>query len=729
VSTLPPSLPHHHHNCSLSGLLLHVPSTVLSHVDFADAVALRATCRAGRAGVAAVDWSDRMRDAAAVRDVARWCACFPSMTAAKLHQSATDDDLIALARGCPRLTNLTVSACLRFTDAGLRAFGGRLRRLEARACRQSTFTDAGLSCLTGLTHLDVTDCCQRSITGVGIQALSAHLTELKIAGCVQRSITDAAVSACTRLTALDISDCAHLTDAAFAGLSNLVHVSIRNCPLLSDRTVRHLARCPLEALLMDGCTGISGAGLRWLSSGRLQTLSMSGCSQLGDDALAAVGGTLRHLYACQCPLVTDAGLAHLAKVEVLDVSDNCGGGITDVGLKHLPARTLESLDISGCHQVWVTDAGLSHLVNVRALSIARCGQPGMTGKFLANMPRLQTLDASSCTHLHPANLRHAVTLRNLDVSNCRLMDDVGLAPLTKLEQLDVSGCTSTGLTDVSLAGKPLLHTLNMAACGQATLTDAAFEGLHALRSLSISRCEQFSSDIFRHMPQLLTLHVGNCRQAAMCDAGFKHIPALTTLHVCGCTQSTLTDAVFASLPALRKVCMSNCAQMTDGALHHLRRVTWLSISGCRRITDAGLAELTGIGSLFMSSCCQAGITDAGVACVAGRASCLHMDGCHQLTDAALAPALPMGAVVPHTAPQAPPPLVVPVAHVAADGNRRVLGSAAAVDTLPVTSPLSPWWQRPALVELNVRGCRGFSRPMLQGLLGGGISVQHDGWGR
>ena len=70
---------------------------------------------------------------------------------------------------------------------------------------------------------------------------------------------------------------------------------------------------------------------------------------------------LKSLYLSMCDRITDAGLAHLARLTGLTSLDlSYCSHITDAGLAHLARLTgLTSLDLTGCKRI--TDAGLAHI--------------------------------------------------------------------------------------------------------------------------------------------------------------------------------------------------------------------------------------------------------------------------------------------------------------------------------------------------------------------------------
>ena len=120
--------------------------------------------------------------------------------------------------------------------------------------------------------------------------------------------------------------------------------------------------------------------------------------------------------------MTDAGLAHLAKLERLQTVGLASTKIGNAGLARLASRTaLQEIDLSGTH---VDDAGLVHLVKLtglRALGLARTrvGNAGVA-RLVAHRG-LQKLDLSGTrvTDACLARLAKLKQLRELDLTSTR----------------------------------------------------------------------------------------------------------------------------------------------------------------------------------------------------------------------------------------------------------------------------------------------------------------------
>ena len=197
----------------------------------------------------------------------------PLLPWAKRLRFVEDADLVCLAKGCPRLSTLT-GPCGSFGDDALRAFGAmcsQLRVLSLAPCPSVSATDQGLVALAAgcprLEELDVTGgrargSCGSTVTDEGLQALARgcrsleHLNAWCYALVTDRSV-DALVSCCPDLEDLNLSEC-RLTDAALATLARraspkLHSLNVSGCTQLSQGAIDALVvSCPQLVDLGDG---------------------------------------------------------------------------------------------------------------------------------------------------------------------------------------------------------------------------------------------------------------------------------------------------------------------------------------------------------------------------------------------------------------------------------------------------------------------------------------------
>ena len=156
----------------------------------------------------------------------------------------------------------------------------------------------------------------------------------------------------------------------------------------------------------------SDAALQQLAGVRV--LSLRGCCQLTDAALAPLAPALRDLDVSYCTQLTDAALAPLSGLCVLAV----GGctGVTDAALARL-APQLRALDIAHCPQL--TGAAFAGALRLERLRMRGCSQSSIGDAHFAGLQGLAELDMSRCTQatLTPALFEALTGLRVL-IADC-----------------------------------------------------------------------------------------------------------------------------------------------------------------------------------------------------------------------------------------------------------------------------------------------------------------------
>lgn len=174
----------------------------------------------------------------------------------------TDRSLLALAKGCPKLTKLVISGC-------------------------TTFTDSSLVYITGMRHLNLCGCYQ-AVTDVALQAIARNCPELQvlnIAWCNKVSdvgVTSIAVS-CPDLRTLDLCDCVLVTDESVVALANgcrrLKSLDLYYCQNITDRAMYSLAK---SSYMEEG----------------LSNLNIGQCTKLTAPAVQAVCNSCPMLHTC-----------------------------------------------------------------------------------------------------------------------------------------------------------------------------------------------------------------------------------------------------------------------------------------------------------------------------------------------------------------------------------------------------------------------------------------------
>ena len=210
--------------------------------------------------------------------------------------TVTDQQLGSLGRlaGSTNLDSLTLSGCIRLSDAGLRQLSG-LVRLQSLSLDETRVTDDGLAVLDSFPNLK----------------------ELNLGKCPQISDRGLAhVAARTSLQKLFLAECAGITDAGFARLKPLAGLCVLDASSTSitDAGLAHLEKLSgLRKLILGGCQRITDAGVVHLS-GLVQlgflTLDGTAITDTGVRQLVKLTG-LQGLDVRRCRGVTSAGVAAL----------------------------------------------------------------------------------------------------------------------------------------------------------------------------------------------------------------------------------------------------------------------------------------------------------------------------------------------------------------------------------------------------------------------------------
>lgn len=162
-------------------------------------------------------------------------------------------------------------------------------------------------------------------------------------------------------------------------------------PKITDDGLTHLAERQRLRRLTLLCPKISSQGLQNLNIAKMldmRDLRLSG-SKVGDEGLALLKG--------------------LHELRALDVED-CP--VTDAGLKHVPATSLERLNIA---RTRVTIASIDHLATLPQLYDISLGGPAVTDEWLKRLPpsiQNLTLVDSKVTN---TGLQHLKSLKSLSM--------------------------------------------------------------------------------------------------------------------------------------------------------------------------------------------------------------------------------------------------------------------------------------------------------------------------
>ena len=206
--------------------------------------------------------------------------------------------------------------------------------------------------------------------------------------CRMRDATDAALSALAHIQHLDIAGSPAVTDAGFAHFINVVTLNMSRCRqrAITDAAFVNLRR--LRSLDMTGCNQISITDGAFAHLRDVHTLNMSGADQvtITDEAFAHLRG-VRKLNVSDCQ-ITDRAFEHLQHVQALDISGCLD--VTDAAFVHL--RNIQRLDMRYCCQETITDTAFAHVApTLRMLVLFMSRLPNVTGAGFAQLTRAQII--------------------------------------------------------------------------------------------------------------------------------------------------------------------------------------------------------------------------------------------------------------------------------------------------------------------------------------------------
>ncbi|XP_030454925.1 F-box/LRR-repeat protein 12-like [Syzygium oleosum] len=263
----------------------------------------------------------------------------------------------------------------------------------------------------------------------------------------------------------------------------------------------------------------------------LQSLSLSGCTELPDSGLAPLrsyGSNIRSLYLDCCFGITDHGVSAIAAgCRSLTVISLYRCNITDVGLETLASgcSDLQKVNLTYCSLI--SDCGLRALSqgchNLRAIKIAHCRD--VTGVGIRGCsPTLIYVDAESCK-LDTEGITGIVSGGGLEYLNIGSVGwwlgpdsfvAIGSGFAQRLKILNLRLCRSIG--DESAAaiarGCPLLQEWNLALCHGIKTPGWQAIGLHCnnLEKLHVNRCRNLCDPgleaLRRGCKKLTVLYIG-----------------------------------------------------------------------------------------------------------------------------------------------------------------------------------------------------------------------------
>lgn len=452
---------------------------------------------------------------------------------------ADDQCLRALARRCKLLASVSLHRCRRVTDYGVAAFPDAsvkpaLTRLDISYCTK--VTDVGvLALFARASRLRVLLAAGLPLLeGVNLQGLprtSNSLETLDLSGCSRLSASAIShlvrVYANARLTDLNLSGCAQISDDVLVALGrccpSLLELRLASCPLVSDAGVQRLVEfVPLESEDTADFVENESAATRCV---KLRSLELSGCFQLTDVALAAIGRQCADLQV----LLLD-GVRRLSGVGLRAVVEHCA---------HLQTLSWSGVLVRSSKSPALADRGDSAVCS-DFFSIPRLDRAALSAA--ASAARLKTL--------HVGNAKCDVD------ALCLLLARVGV----HLRDLDVTSIATDALCESIGTSCTKLRVLRLSRSRY--FSERSFlcvaRGCTELRALDLESCEQIRDAsvvaLSEHCAQLEKLVLANDWQVTDRAIALlsERCPRLLTLNVRHCPEVTLRAL---QLLALRNSCV------------------------------------------------------------------------------------------------------------------------------------------------------------------------------
>lgn len=327
--------------------------------------------------------------------------------------------------------------------------------------------------------------------------------------------------------------------------------------------------------------------------------------------------------------ITDAGLAHLAKVKGLKFVRllQCWE-ITDDGLGHLRRiPELNKLQIYNCPKL--TEAGLANLAGhptLQTLGIGLCAQfkdSWLTG--LKDLPALKVVQFRHLDALDDAafsSLAALKDLRSLTISNCKNVTGRGLQKIngSELRALELWSLPLAEDGLEALRSMKNLRYLDLYGCELDKVDATPLAELRQLQFLKLTRTNANDKTLsqLEKLTNLTGLLLYDCKDIT--DAGMAYLKDLENLEKLQLPTSygdkKITEAGvlnLAKMTAMRDLTVPSSA-WTDKSLSAIKGMTQLrklAVGG--EVTDEGLAVLANMSELTELKLSTAKITDDGLA--------------------------------------------------------------------------------------------------------------------
>ncbi|XP_064614450.1 uncharacterized protein LOC135478110 [Liolophura sinensis] len=325
----------------------------------------------------------------------------------------------------------------------------------------------------------------------------------------------------TNLVHLSLRDCPLITDSGLQHISGLQRLKVLNlsyCRLLTNKCLSTVAELPaLTTLALEGIC-VSDAGLQQYTASKPPSLlhlnlNRTAVTQSVFTALQEIP-QLKTLLLEQTKIQSLTGIQTLSQLETLNLAGTEVVTESLLCLKEL--NCLTSLNISNTENV-VGDQALQYLSGMRLQTLvlpSRLSTTNVGMQYLAGMP-LTALDLTNYINVSDEGMSHIgkiQSLRSLILTNTKISDE-GMLCLQGLVNLEVLHLDRTLISDVGamlLKGFKKLTELSLASSGVSSkfLMEGALNSCVSLTKLNLSRTRVSNKGIRTlHLPSLTLLNL------------------------------------------------------------------------------------------------------------------------------------------------------------------------------------------------------------------------------
>lgn len=334
---------------------------------------------------------------------------------------------------------------------------------------------------------------------------------------------------------------------------------------------------------------------------------------------------LRRIQLCRQPHITDAGVAHLAKCDRLEIVDLMGTPTGDGAIRALADKPSLRNFKTGQN---VTPEGLSLLHEFPAFRTWQSGEPSFS-LMNARHAGTQLLISGTFQDADMARLRGLDGLFALAFSfHCPNLTTQALAPLRHLSNLGLLAYDGRRSDDEAMKHIAAMPRLRYLMAQGAVAADSGFEALGRSRSLQYfwgAQCPHITGRGFAALAAIPTLrglavscrHVDDAALSLLAaspelrelmpidfsDDKFRHIgrcQALEDLWCMNCRETGDRATEYIQGLSRLKTYYAGRTQITDRSLEILSRMTSLErleFWECAGITPEGLTEIAGLPKL------------------------------------------------------------------------------------------------------------------------------------